>query len=234
MTEIEPRPEDVGQILVKVQDDLRQLREKMAAGGGTINVNDFDRALAKTEEGLQRHTEEVVYRLNNRVQMLPLDGVPREEQVVSTESILDLQGGAENRRPTYAQRRDMLNRQPLPPGVKLPARRMLQQMNSLSPGQKHQQQFTLRTIINPQNELNRISMREGFGIQLPLINERKLQPKLQGKPIIGSTIEHLTVLPKANRVDASNMAMLPQPPCFPTATDIKGLNMNMNMNMNAF
>lgn len=203
MTEIEPRAEDVGQILVKVQDDLRQLREKMAAGGGTINANDLERALAKTEEGLQRHTEEVVYRLNNRVQMLPLDGVPKEEQVVSTESILDLQGGTENRRPTYAIRRDMLNRQPLPPGVKLPARRMLQQMNSLSPGQKHQQQFTLRTIINPQNELNRISMREGFGIQLPLINERKPQPKLQGKPVIGTTIEHLIVLPKANRVDAS-------------------------------
>ena len=53
----------------------------------------------------QRHTEEVVYRLNNRVQMLPLDGVPKEEQVVSTESILDLQGGNENRRPAYGQRR---------------------------------------------------------------------------------------------------------------------------------
>ena len=38
---------------MQVQDDLRQLREKMSAGGGTINVNDLDRALAKTEEGLQ-------------------------------------------------------------------------------------------------------------------------------------------------------------------------------------
>ncbi|XP_005098111.1 IQ domain-containing protein H isoform X2 [Aplysia californica] len=203
MTEIEPRPEDVGQILVKVQDDLRQLREKMSTGDGNISMSDLDRALAKTEEGLQRHTEEVVYRLNNRVQMLPLsDNVPRDDQFTSKESLIDLQSGhGELRRPSYAQNRDMLNRQPLPPGSKLPARKMMQ-MQGLTPGQRHHQQWTLRTVINPQNQQNRSVMKENFGIQLPLINERRTQ-KPYGKPIIGTTVEHLTVLPKANRVDAS-------------------------------
>ena len=37
----------------QVQDDLRQLREKMSNGDGNINMSDLDRALAKTEEGLQ-------------------------------------------------------------------------------------------------------------------------------------------------------------------------------------
>ena len=40
---------------VQVQDDLRQLREKMSNGDGNINMSDLDRALAKTEEGLQVH-----------------------------------------------------------------------------------------------------------------------------------------------------------------------------------
>ncbi|XP_059161513.1 IQ domain-containing protein H-like isoform X2 [Physella acuta] len=200
MTEIQTRVEDVGHILVKVQDDLRQLREKMAAGEGNITAAEVEKALAKTEEGLQRHTEEIVYHLNNRVQMLPLDGVDENEQYYPTESVQELYN-VEYRRPTYAPDRVLLKRQPLPPGVKLPLRKMMQ-MQGLTPGQKHQQQLALRNIINPQNQMNRNVMKESYGIQLPLINDKRVtRPPL--KPILGSTVEHLTVLPKANRVDAS-------------------------------
>ncbi|CAL1540597.1 unnamed protein product [Lymnaea stagnalis] len=198
MTEVEARVEDVGNILVKVQDDLRQLREKMAASGGSITAADIEKALARTEEGLQRHTEDIVYRLNNQAQMLPINRTSQEEAF--SESLIELQSGV-NGRPSYVQNRTLLSRQPLPSGVKLPVRRLLQ-LQGLSPGQKHHQQWTLRTIINPQNQMNRNVMKESFGIQLPLINDRKAQ-KIEGKPVTGSTIQHLTVLPKANRVDAS-------------------------------
>ena len=47
---------DIFYYFFKVQDDLRVLREKMANGeSGSINISDLDRALAKTEEGLQVH-----------------------------------------------------------------------------------------------------------------------------------------------------------------------------------
>lgn len=39
--------------------------------------------------------------------------------------------------------------------------------------EQHHQQWTLRAIFNPQNQQNRPVMRENFGIQLPLINERR-------------------------------------------------------------
>lgn len=193
MTEIETRPEEVGQILVKVQEDLRQLRERFSQKDGQISITDFENALAKTEEGLQKRTEEVVNRLNARVQTIPLsDRMPRDEQFLTMETTVDLQNTADFNRPSY------MMRQPHPPGVKLPARRM--QTKGLTPGQKHSQQWTLRAIFNPHNQQNRPVMRENFGIQLPLINERKsAKPAL--KPIHGTNTEHLTVLPKANRVD---------------------------------
>lgn len=40
---------------------------------------------------------------------------------------------------------------------------------------QHHQQWALRAIFNPHNEQNRPVMRENFGIQLPLINERRSQ-----------------------------------------------------------
>ncbi|KAL8616663.1 hypothetical protein ACOMHN_031645 [Nucella lapillus] len=192
MTEIESRPEDVGQILVKVQEDLRQLRERFVTKDGNISISDFENALAKTEEGLQRKTEEMVNRINTRVQTIPLsDRMPRDDAYLTMETMVDLQGPDPNR-PSY------MMRQPQPPGVKLPARRA--QMKGITPGQKHHQQWTLRAIFNPQNQQNRPAMKDNFGIQLPLINERKAaRPTL--KPLSGTTVEHLTVLPKANRVD---------------------------------
>ncbi|XP_070208772.1 IQ domain-containing protein H-like isoform X2 [Littorina saxatilis] len=193
MTEIDTRPEDVGQILVKVQEDLRQLRERFVAKDGQISISDFENALAKTEEGLQRKTEQVVNQMNTRVQTIPLsDRMPQHDPFMAMETTVDLQGTVEFNRPSY------MMRQPHPPGVKLPARRS--QVKGLTPGQKHHQQWTLRAIFNPQNQQNRPVMRENFGIQLPLINERR--PALQTlKPINGTTVDHLTVLPKANRVD---------------------------------
>lgn len=41
-------------LIFQVQDDLRQLREKIAQGDtSNINIQDLEKALVKTEEGLQ-------------------------------------------------------------------------------------------------------------------------------------------------------------------------------------
>ena len=40
-------------VVLQVQEDLRQLRERFVAKDGQISIADFENALAKTEEGLQ-------------------------------------------------------------------------------------------------------------------------------------------------------------------------------------
>ncbi|KAH9508924.1 hypothetical protein Btru_048311 [Bulinus truncatus] len=187
MTEIEARPEDVGQILIKAQNELRIFREKILAGDGNINIADLEKVLAKTEEELQHCTEDVVYNINNQMQIIPApDDGDLEKQQNINETIMEL----DNRRFT---------RQSLPPASKLPLRKLMQR---LSPGQQHHKQWTVRTIINPHNQMNRAMMKQSFGIQLPLINSRKIH-KIENKPLTGSTVQHLTTLPKANRIDAS-------------------------------
>ncbi|BFY98989.1 hypothetical protein BsWGS_02029 [Bradybaena similaris] len=200
MMEIERRTAEVGQILVKVQNDLRQLREQIVTGDGTITVTELDKALSKTEGDLQRHTEDVAYTLHNQMQTIPIDGIPRDEIFWSSESMIEVYK-SNNKQPSYVQNRDMLARQPIPPGLGLP-RRKLFQWQDLTPGQKQQQLLTLKTIMNPHNERNRRTMKDSFGVQLPLINEKKAS-KAPEKYLTGSTSEHLTVLPKANRADAT-------------------------------
>ena len=54
---------------------------------------------------LQRKTEEVVHRLNTRVQTIPLsDRMPRDDQFVSMETTIDLQGAVDFNRPSYMMR----------------------------------------------------------------------------------------------------------------------------------
>ena len=40
-------------VVLQVQEDLRQLRERFVAKDGQISIAEFENALAKTEEGLQ-------------------------------------------------------------------------------------------------------------------------------------------------------------------------------------
>ena len=54
---------------------------------------------------LQRKTEEVVHRLNTRVQTIPLsDRMPRDDALVSMETTIDLQGAVDFNRPSYMMR----------------------------------------------------------------------------------------------------------------------------------
>ncbi|XP_050402803.1 IQ domain-containing protein H isoform X1 [Patella vulgata] len=206
MTEIETRPEDVGHILVKVQDDLRQLRERLLAQGDgqSISVSDVEAALANTEKGLQRRTEEVVHHLDNRIQTFSLNGEYGQgmEPYTGIESTWDLKT---NNRTDHINRsgylsRDTMVRKPMMSSAMLPTKQPVQ-LQGLTPGQQMKQQRNLRAMFNPHNQQNRNVMQDNFGVQLPLIHTKK-ESKAPNKPVLGSTVEPLTVLPKANRVDA--------------------------------
>lgn len=92
----------------------------------------------------------------------------------------------------------------------LPKRQSVQ-MPGPTPGQQTKHMLTLRAVLDPQSNMNRQTLSENFGIQLPLINSKQTSRPAYSKPIIGSTIEPLAVLPKANRVDAQ----VTPPPSFP-------------------
>lgn len=90
----------------------------------------------------------------------------------------------------------------------LPKRQSVQ-MPGPTPGQQTKHMLTLRAVLDPQSNMNRQTLNANFGIQLPLINSKQTSKPAYSKPIIGSTIEPLAVLPKANRVDAQ---VNPTPP----------------------
>lgn len=109
----------------------------------------------------------------------------------------------------------------------LPKRQSVQ-MPGPTPGQQTKHMLTLRAVLDPQSNMNRQTLSENFGIQLPLINSKQTSRPAYSKPIIGSTIEPLAVLPKANRVDAQ----VPPPPPSPippiTTTPPSTPNLNQN------
>lgn len=207
MTEFEARPEEVGQILLKVQDDIRILREQIANNkGGTISIQDLESALVKTEEGLQAKTEQVINQYNNQVRTLPNQEASRfDNNVVAIETTWDMrnQKSADPRKISahFLGRERMRQPQASRNNALLPKRQSVQ-MPGPTPGQQTKHMLTLRAVLDPQSNMNRQTLSENFGIQLPLINSKQTSRPAYSKPIIGSTIEPLAVLPKANRVDA--------------------------------
>ncbi|XP_069138728.1 IQ domain-containing protein H-like isoform X4 [Argopecten irradians] len=214
---------DYSQVVKEVQDDIRQLREKINHGdGGSINIKDLENALAKTEEGLQMKTEQVINHYNNKVQTLPTALSTRfDPGMVAMEQTWDLKTKARSEMKRvqgqqYLAREKL--RQPQPPGSLLPKRQQVQ-VSGPSPGQQTKHMLTLRAVLNPMHGQNRQSLNDNFGIQLPLIPQRvenKRRVKLIQKdnsgvvikvtsniprPIIGTTVEPLAVLPRANRTD---------------------------------
>ncbi|XP_078483938.1 IQ motif-containing protein H-like [Ciona intestinalis] len=75
MAEVQRRPENVGRILVQVQEDLHNLKEQMSSmkleGSNQIDLKSIDDALMRTEQGLKQNAEYVVSMMNNQVMTLP-------------------------------------------------------------------------------------------------------------------------------------------------------------------
>lgn len=207
MTDVESRPEDVGQILIKVQDDIRQLRENLInrGDGKGITIEELENALNRTEQGLQQKAEQMLSQLNNQVQTLPSADAIQPPGFIALESTWDLKTKSRGQHRVDMSHayvpRDRL-RQPQPSGALLPLRKGDSvQMQGLTPGQQSKQAMALRAVYNPYSQQNRQMMNDNFGIMLPLIPQSK-EKKPPPKPVMGSTIEPLAVLPKANRVDA--------------------------------
>ncbi|XP_064607991.1 IQ domain-containing protein H-like isoform X2 [Liolophura sinensis] len=208
MMDCEPRPQQVGEILVQVQEDLHHLKEKLLAQGDgkEVDLAQLQNAISKTEDGIRKRTEIVLNQINRQVITLPsLEAQQQqyhqrthENPPVTMESTFDLKAGMGLKKPTSYDTRNV----PLSLGLnRVPSKQQQSiQMTGLTPGQMARHLWSIRAIGNPQNVCNRQVLNDQYGIQLPLLPQ-KTQSKHSQKVVLGTTVEPLTVLPKANRVD---------------------------------
>ncbi|XP_041465321.1 IQ domain-containing protein H-like [Lytechinus variegatus] len=202
MTEVvDRRPEDVGEILVKVQEDLQHLRDELlqkSLAGGTrelVNIQLLENAIQKAEDGIKEQSEKILNVVNNRVTTLPsVDSkVKIQEPSFTQEAIWDISTVNDSNK--YGRSERKLNRlaaiEPSTGGGPF----------GPSPGQQSKYNLNMKLLSDPTNSQNRKAINENYSVSLPVIvDKRKHKPPTQ-KVVIGSTIDHLAVLPKANRVD---------------------------------
>jgi len=177
------RTEDVGRILVQVQEDLKQLKEQFGssnAAGSGIDIKALDQALLKTEKGIQQNTEYIVGVLNNQVTTLPTVGEPHHGQ----QRGVRYQDESPHRRPQHHER-PVLHKT----------------LHHDSPGENFHQNLTMKALFNPENLFNRQALHKGYGLVLPKIGGAR-QTKISTQSVTkGITIDPLSVLPRANRID---------------------------------
>jgi len=175
--------DEVGQILVKVQEDLQQLKDEIdllkLSGNTSVNFKPIDDALKRTKNGIQKNSDFVFNLLNNTVQTLPaITYVANSSSFATSSSLNDNQEIFINSK-TY-----------------LPE-------NSFQPD------LTFKALIDSENLNNSTVLNKSYALSvLPKIKSKTNVNQLRGQKLHGTTTAPLTVLPPANRKDPS----LPIPP----------------------
>ncbi|PIK57331.1 putative IQ domain-containing protein H isoform X2 [Apostichopus japonicus] len=205
MTELYERPEDVGEILVKVQEDLQQLRDallqkNLGAGNKALDISSLESAIEKTEDGIKAQSERILGVVNNRITTLPSVDATKSKSSdphAIQESVWDIGGNDE-----YPSKR----------GNNLYTDRIIPRYTSLEPerdggpygpsaGQQSKFLYNMKALVDPTSTQNRRVLSDNYGVTLPALVDKKASKVPQVKAVTGSTVEHLAVLPRANRVD---------------------------------
>ncbi|XP_070542843.1 IQ domain-containing protein H-like [Ptychodera flava] len=219
-TEIDRRHEDLGEILAKVQEDLQQLHDHIGQktlSDGTrelIDLRALESAIERTQQGIKTQTENVLHSANNQVMTLPaldLAGAKHQLPIASQEALYDLHTGQKyelskrTRRHTLGIAERDFDKKPVPRLTKMEP---VQNMQGPSPGQQSKYAFNMRAVHDPTNSQNRDVLSDTYGVSLPAIVDKRQNKVPVQKVNTGSTVDHLAVLPRANRVDPS---LIPPP-----------------------
>ncbi|RXN18242.1 IQ domain-containing H isoform X1 [Labeo rohita] len=154
MAEVLKNKDEVGHILVQVQDDLRQLKRNLVRltveeNGEVLDIQALDAAISRTENGIRRHAEDYLKTISNQVLTLPCIEEP-EKKLVPTKLV--------KWQPQY---------ETIPN-----ARPQRCQIPGPSPGEKHKSAFIMRLLNNPFHPKNKEIMQQNYGIQLPHLHNR--------------------------------------------------------------
>ncbi|XP_031420660.1 IQ motif-containing protein H [Clupea harengus] len=179
MAEILKKGDEIGRVLVQVQDDLKQLKRSLHRvtlqdGGETLDTRALETAIHRTECGIQRHTEEYLKSVNKHILTLPCI------ENVETKTV------------QIPQWR--------PPLESLPGRRHEKSQNvGPSPGQKHKTAFMLRLVSNPVHPKIRDVMSQSYGVQFPELPKRTATTRPMKKAVTGRTVGALAIVPGGGR-----------------------------------
>ncbi|XP_030048690.1 IQ domain-containing protein H [Microcaecilia unicolor] len=186
--------DEVGHILVQIQDDLLQLKKQLAhvsiqGHGEKVDIQALETAIQRTELGLRKHAEEYLNFLNTQVLTIPL--APRESH---SSRVFPMPAAEMGPKPCLF---------PQMPDSKAQAAETWIKAAHLSPGEQHRLALSSKIILDPENAINRTLLNENLGIMLPHISRRKAVPVQSEKIVKGPTVQRLSVLPATHRIDAS-------------------------------
>ncbi|KAH0620109.1 hypothetical protein JD844_014720 [Phrynosoma platyrhinos] len=164
MAEVAGPGAEIGGILVQVQEDLHQLKQKLreiSHDWEGVDAQILETAIEKTESGLKKHAEEYLKAANRTVLTISRSvnedlcprqiskwGIPLE---TSQKEITFPEKPANTLATTWHGR--------LPPHT--------------SAGSKHKLSMMLKVLYDPRNPCHRNVLNENYGVTLPLINRRK-------------------------------------------------------------
>ncbi|XP_027017127.2 IQ motif-containing protein H isoform X1 [Tachysurus fulvidraco] len=144
MAGIIQKRDELGRILVQVQNDLTQLRKWLGRidQDGTLDVQALEAVIRRTEDSIKSHTEEYLKMANKQVLILPVIEHVEKKIVKVTKW------------------------QPPTDSIPyIPPKKYL--IAGSSPGEKHKAAFTMRVLYNPDHPKHRAVMHQNYGIQRP-------------------------------------------------------------------
>ncbi|XP_023962989.2 IQ domain-containing protein H isoform X3 [Chrysemys picta bellii] len=187
--------EEVGAILLRVQEDLHQLKDKLTSinleqNGEGVDVHVLETAIERTEIGLRKHAENYLNAINRSVLTIPYSD--EKEMYLEQPPKWRLPIGA-------AQKQFIFPRVPVKPLTAQPCGRSAPR---ISPGSQHKLAMNVKIMYDPGDTSNRVLLKQNYGISLPLINKRKSAPVCTQKIVKGPTVGNLSVLPASHQMDS--------------------------------
>ncbi|XP_067874250.1 IQ motif-containing protein H isoform X2 [Heterodontus francisci] len=182
---------DVGHVLVQVQEDLQQLKEKISQVAA-VDIRSLETAIRRTEIGLKNRAAEYLNVINRQVLTLPAV----EYRDVPADHTLAV--------PVQLSRSKIIKRPVVYPSLnkKHHGVQLWNAPQHTSPGAQHKLAMDMKILHDPTNPKNRNLLHENYGIQLPHIKNTLPEAPLQ-KLVKGPTVGTLAILPASHREDPS-------------------------------
>ncbi|XP_060116222.1 IQ domain-containing protein H [Heteronotia binoei] len=182
---------DIGAVLAQVQEDLQQLKEKLrgiSQGWEVVDAGSLEAAIERTESGLRKHAEKYLNVVNTSVLTLsPSESTGLCSRQISKWGI-----------PVEASQKEIVF--PKTPSVSTQRGASLPHVSSSS---KQVLSRMLKILYDPQNTQYRKVLNQSYGVEMPLVSQRKMALGSPQKVAKGVTVGNLSVAPPSFHLHSS-------------------------------